>query len=167
MKKLLIALLSVVLLLISVSAFASTESLVNPKVFREPGWARNAEKTWMYKRQYAFTPYEEPQYGFCTANKVTVRKVPDITFRKLGYLIEGAPFIILGACECEDTLLCDTAHGQGWIPRRYVEPLSGEDEYNDYKVNNPSNWNKEKEHDGGGKKGRPGIDYPWPDGSWG
>lgn len=167
MKRILSIVALTVLIFSMVTAFADTMSMINPKVFKEPGWARNAEKVWMYKHQHPFTPFEEPQYGFCTANKVTVRKVPDVTFRKLGYLIEGAPFIILGACTCEDTLLCDTAFGQGWIPRKYIEPLSGEDEYNDYKQWHPSTWNKEQEQDGGGKKGKPGIDYPWPDGSWG
>ena len=144
MKRILSVLVLAALLLALTTAYADTMSMINPKVFKEPGWGRNAEKIWIYKRQYAFTPYDEPQYGFCTANKVTVRKVPDVTFRKLGYLIEGAPLIILGECECENTLLCDTVHGQGWIPKRYIDLLSGEDEYNDYKDGNPSTWNKEE-----------------------
>ena len=151
-----------VLLFTAVTVYADTMSMINPKVFKEPGWTRNAEKAWVYKREYPFTPYEEPQYGYCTANKVTVRKVPDITWRKLGYLIEGAPFIILGECTCEDTLLCDTAHGQGWIPRRYLELLSGEEEYNDYKGGHPSTWNKDELDPPVKKDNNPGQRPPRP-----
>lgn len=122
-------------------------SMVNPKVFKEPGWSKNEEKIWIYKAEYPFTEYETPQYGYCTAHKVNVRKVPDITWRKWGQLIEGAPLIILG--DCMDTFLCDTAFGQGWIPKGYIEFLESEEDYYNYRTYHPSIFNSGgKDNDG-------------------
>jgi hypothetical protein len=108
---------------------------------------------WIYKVQNPFTEYEKPRYGYCTRHKVNVRKVPDVTWRKWGQLIEGAPLIMLG--ECMDTYLCDTAFGQGWIPKDYIEFLENEDEYWNYRTYHPSIFN----HDPGPDK-KPD---PWGD----
>ena len=55
----------------------------------------------------------------------------------------------------EDTYLCDTAFGQGWIPKDYIEFLENEDEYWNYRTYHPSIFN----HDPGPDK-KPD---PWGD----
>ena len=138
MKKI-VCMLLLAALLLATAAAAMGDSMVNPKVFKEPGWSQNSEKVWIYKVQNPFTEYEKPRYGYCTRHKVNVRKVPDVTWRKWGQLIEGAPLIMLG--ECMDTYLCDTAFGQGWIPKDYIEFLENEDEYWNYRTYHPSIFN--------------------------
>ena len=160
MKRLAAALLLASMVILALGC-ASADSLVQPRVFKEPGWSQNAEGNWIYKEQFPFTEYEQPLYGYCTRQKVNVRCVPDNPYRKLGQLIIGAPYTILG--DCADTYLCDTLVGQGWIPKAYVELLGSREEYETLRRNRPGKYHPGEKDSGGKKKTRPTPDKPAPE----
>ena len=152
MKRILSILILSVLLLSAVFAYAASESLVNPKVFKEHGWAQNGQQVWVYKEKFPFTEYEEPLYGCTARQKVNVRRVPDNPYRKIGQLVIGAPFTILG--DCADTWLIDTTFGQGWIPKTYAEQI-GAEEYETLKKKRPPTYRQPDPPTGGRKRQEP------------